>query len=435
MNVGEYGLVGRQLGHSYSPLIHARFGYPYSLQEVAPEDLEAWVKARQWAGYNVTMPYKQTILPFLDYIEPLALQIGAVNTVVNRNGQLCGYNTDYTGLQLAMEQAGIQVHQRRVLILGTGGAAKTAFVLCHKLGAAAITVVGRTAPVHYDNLYEEHANAQVIINATPVGMYPHNGGTLVDLNRFKDIEGVMDVVYNPFLTPLVDAAQRRHIACSGGWPMLVAQACAGRARFAQVPGSPAAMAPAPSWAAPDADLAAQTHALATSLYRQLSNVVLVGMPGSGKSTIGRLLAQALGKEFRDSDLLLEAQTQTPIPTLLDRLGEPEFRRLEREVIATLGRQNSSVIATGGGVVMDAENRLALQQNGPIIYLQRDLSALDTSNRPLSAAGVQRLYQTRHPLYSQWATATVTNNGTPAACVQAIVEALGREASFNPHSNS
>lgn len=433
MSSKRFGLLGETLGHSHSPWIHAHFGYDYHLYPVPLSQLEDWVRQRALDGYNVTMPYKRTVMPWLDHLSPQAEAIGVVNTVVKRNGLLYGFNTDYLGMTYALQLAGINVTNRNVLILGTGATAQTALFVCRRQHANHVVMVSRhpeaasvSRPlpcpvVSYEEVtqcqhnpsHTQH-NATVIVNTTPVGLFPNNGERILSLTDFAHLEGVLDVIFNPLVTDLQVQARTLGIPTAYGLDMLVMQALAARDLFT-------GKAADDSLVLNDA-LCQEAEALTQSLRRQVSNVVLVGMPGCGKSTVGPLVARLLGKRFVDTDTALEEAAGLSIPTLFATQGQAAFRRQEADLMRTLGAGQGCVVATGGGVVLDPANYLPLKQNGFIVHLERDVNLLPLTNRPLSQSreALQTMWAQREPLYNAFADARVSNQATPEETAQAIV---------------
>lgn len=398
------GLLGRKLGHSYSPAIHAQLGdYAYLLFEREPEELEDFLLNGDWDGINVTMPYKETVIPYLDELTPIAQELGAVNTIIRRDGKLIGSNTDYAGFLAMVEKSGLSPSGKKCLVLGSGGASKVVQVVLRKMGAI-VVVISRSGENNYENIHK-HSDAAILVNTTPVGMYPDTGVTPVDLDLFSTLEGVLDVVYNPVRTQLVmDAEKRGVVAISGLW-MLIAQAIQA---ITEIAGQP-----------PQKISAEEIHAV---LRKQMENIILVGMPGCGKSTIGRLLAEKTGKGFVDTDAQIEILAQKNIPSIFAEDGEDVFRQWETQVLQTWGKRSGLVIATGGGCVTKNRNYPLLHQNGTIIYLQRDVESLPTDGRPLSQSGdLKQMYQKRHPLYLAFADRIIDNNGTAEDTVNAILE--------------
>ena len=390
----RFGLLGRKLGHSYSPQIHHLLGgYPYELFEREPEDVADFLKNGDFDGINVTIPYKKTVIPCLDEIDPLALRLGAVNTIVRRNGKLKGYNSDYFGFRSMVQRTGIAVAGKKALVLGSGGASVTAQAVLADLGAE-VVVISRSGENNYGNLHR-HADAALLVNTTPVGMYPNTGEAPVDVSRFPALEGVLDVIYNPARTQLLLDCEKLGIPSFNGLWMLVAQAKQSAQWFLDTP-------------LPDS-LVADIHG---KLRSQMENIVLIGMAGCGKSTIGRLLAKEIGKTFRDADAQIEKLAGMTIPEIFARDGEAEFRRLETAVLSELGKQSGLVIATGGGCVTRGENHPLLHQNGRILWIRRDPGKLPTAGRPLSQkTDPAVLYEQRKPLYAAFADAAVENEGT------------------------
>ena len=400
------GLLGRTLGHSYSPQIHSQLGeYAYSLFEKEPEELEVFLKNGDFSGLNVTIPYKKSVIPYLDDLSPIARRLGAVNTVIRREGQLIGHNTDYYGFHSMVVQSGLDVHSKKVLVLGSGGASNTAVAVLDELGANAI-VISRTGENNYGNLYL-HADAAVIVNATPVGMYPHVGVSPIDLSLFCKLEGVLDIIYNPARTQLLlDAESRRLVTMNGLW-MLVAQAKESAEWFTN------------SFLS-DAKIQEIHHILRL----QMGNIILIGMPGSGKTTLGKLLAKKLGKVFMDADAAIVEMAGMTIPEIFAQQGEAGFRAGETTVLAELGKRAGLVIATGGGCVTREENYPPLHQNGTIFCLDRDVASLPTDGRPLSQTGkLEEMYRLRKPLYDRFADHHIDCNTTPEAAANQILRIL------------
>lgn len=401
------GLLGRKLGHSYSPQIHAHLGdYVYRIFEKEPEEIETFLKSGDFHGINVTIPYKKDVIPFLSELSPAAQRMGAVNTIVRRaDGTLIGHNTDYFGFQSMVERSGLTVAGKKVLVLGSGGASNTVVVVLKELGAQ-VVVVSRSGENNYSNLHL-HADAAAIVNATPVGMYPNTGASPIDLGLFPRLEGVLDVIYNPARTQLLLDAESRGLVTMNGLWMLVAQAKESAEWFAGTSLSD--------------DKIAQIHQL---LRLQMENIVLVGMPGCGKSTVGRLLAEQTGKQFIDADTALEEAAGRKITDIIPNDGVEAFRSLETQTLADWGKKSGLVLATGGGCVTKERNYPLLHQNGTIVWLTRDLSSLPTDGRPLSQSGkLEEMFRQREPMYRRFADLVIDNSGSPAETVQKILTAL------------
>ena len=388
------GLLGRKLGHSYSPAIHRHLGsYDYSLFEKEPEELEHFLRNGDFTGLNVTMPYKKSVIPFLDELTSAAQKLGAVNTIVRKaDGRLIGHNSDYFGFLSMVRRSGMSVKGKKCLVLGSGGASATAVAVLQELGGE-VYVISRTGEHNYENLHM-HADAALIVNTTPVGMYPATGQSPVELSMFPNLEGVLDVVYNPARTQiLLDAEKRNLPTCNGLW-MLVAQAKESAEYFTGHPINDALI-----------------HTIYCQLRQQMENIILIGMPGCGKSTVSSLLAEQTGRTLVDIDAEIEKRTGRTPGDIIRQDGEPAFRQLESKVISDFGKQSGLIIATGGGCVTKDENYEPLHQNGQIFWLQRQLSALATQGRPLSI-DLSAMYERRAPMYEAFADFTVVNNGSP-----------------------
>ena len=390
----EYGLLGEKLGHSFSPQIHRVLAdYDYRLLPTPPEAVEDLFARREFRGLNVTIPYKRTVMPLCDDIDPRAAAIGAVNTVVNRKGRLTGYNTDIDGFLYMSRRAGVDMAGKKVVILGSGGTSRTARAAAGEMGAREIVIVSRRGADNYDNL-SRHADAQILVNTTPVGMHPNWGQSPVSLDDFPALEGVLDVVYNPLRTTLLLQAEERGLPRSCGLPMLAAQAKRAAELFTgRTIGDD------------------RTEAAIQSLRDQLVNVVLIGMPGCGKTTVGRALAERLGRPFVDLDEELVRRGGLTIPEIFAREGEEGFRARETALVREFGERTGLVVGTGGGVVTRRENYIPLKQNGALFHLRRDISALSTDGRPLSqATAPAELWRRRAPLYAAFADREIDNNG-------------------------
>ncbi|MCL2563552.1 MAG: shikimate kinase [Oscillospiraceae bacterium] len=401
------GLLGRTLTHSYSPAIHEALGggYNYELFEVEPDNLPAFLERDNIHGLNVTIPYKRAVLPYCAELSPTAATIGSVNTLLRRpGGTLYGDNTDAMGFLAMLHRSGIVVEGKKVLVLGSGGSGRTVCHVLQRQYAGEIVTISRSGSNRYDNL-DRHADAHVIVNTTPVGMFPMTGETPIDLDRFPRLEGVLDLIYNPARTRLLLDAEARGIPHIGGLPMLVGQAAGAATLFSglEIPRE-------------------REQAALHELRHRMENLILIGMPGSGKTTVGRLAAKRLGRPFLDADLALEAAAGNTIPEIFRAEGETGFRRRETLVLKTLGKQSGLVIATGGGAVTQLENYPHLHQNGLIICLERDLTDLPREGRPLSqAASLGTMYAKRRPLYRHFADRTVANIGDPKAVADKVLE--------------
>ena len=397
------GLLGRHLGHSYSPYIHSQLGdYCYELFEREPEEIEAFLKNGDFSGINVTVPYKKDVIPYLDELTPVARQLGAVNTVVRRGEKLIGHNTDYFGFMTMVKESGLEISGKKVLVLGSGGASNTATAVLKELNAH-VVVISRQGQNNYTNLHL-HADASVIVNTTPVGMYPNAGNTPVHLDLFPVLEGVLDVVYNPARTKLLLDAEKRGLVAMNGLLMLVAQAKEAAQWFTQTPIADAAIA-----------------TIYRDLQRRMENIILIGMPGSGKTTVGKCLAQKTGRDFVDADEELIRYAGCSIPEIFSRDGEAGFRQLETYILSQIGQKSNLVIATGGGCVTQARNYPLLHQNGIIFCLNRDLSKLPTDGRPLSQKNkADEMYRIRKPLYEAFADNIIDNNRDPDEAVRHIL---------------
>ncbi len=403
------GLIGRRLGHSYSPQIHrALADYDYKLWELEPEELETFFRRRDFIGVNVTIPYKQAVIPLLDGLSETARAIGAVNTVVCRGGKLCGDNTDFAGMAALIRRIGLSLEGKKVLILGTGGTSKTAMAVARSLGAAEVYRLsrsGRDGALTYEEAARLHADADVLINTTPGGMYPAVEGCPVALDAFPNLSGVVDAVYNPLRTNLVLQARSRGIPAEGGLYMLAAQAAYASALFRGCETSQH-----------DIDLAYQT------VRREMENIVLIGMPSSGKSTVGRALAERLGKRFADSDALVTERIGMPIADYFAQRGETAFRDREQEAVAALAALGGQVIATGGGAILRPENVTALRRSGRLVFLDRSPEKLiATADRPLASdrESLRRRYEERYDLYCAAADLRVDGDGTVEETAQRI----------------
>lgn len=403
-----FGLLGEKLGHSYSPRIHSLLGdYPYKLYEVAPDKLDAFLKNGDFDGLNVTIPYKKAVIPYCAELSPAAQRIGSVNTLVRRpDGSLFGDNTDYAGFRFLVQESGAEVAGKKCLVLGSGGASLTAQTALKDLGGIPV-VISRTGENNYDNL-EKHQDAAIIVNTTPVGMYPNVGKAPLDIGRFSKLEAVLDVVYNPARTQILLDGEKLGLLTMNGLPMLVAQAKAAAERFTgeKIPDE-------------------KNREIWRQLRAEMENIVLVGMPGCGKSTVGMALAKKLGKKFVDADQAIEERAGRSIPEIFAKDGEETFRKLETEALASLGKESGLIIATGGGCVTRPENYPLLHQNGRIFLLNRAVSKLPKEGRPLSQkSALSEMYEKRRPMYLQFADTQIDNDGDLDKTLSQILHSLG-----------
>ena len=397
----KYCLIGEKLGHSYSKVIHNLQGLDYSLVEVEKGKLCEFLK-EDYAGFNVTIPYKKDIIPLLDEVEESAKQIGAVNTVLVKNGRRYGYNTDVFGMEFALKRAKIELTEKRVMILGTGGTSLTATAVCKRAGAREIIYVSRSGEVNYRNCYAEEVD--VIINTTPVGMFPNMDESPVDLQKFKGLEGVFDCIYNPIRTNLILQAEGLGLKCSGGLPMLIGQGLKAEEIWLDT--------------VIEED---RYEEVLKSVENQKINIVLIGMPSCGKTTVAKLLSKKTGKEVVDTDeLVLFREGKTPA-VLIEQLGESCFRDREGLAVKEASQKNGVIIATGGGAVLREQNVKELKRNGVLIYLERDISKLIDDGRPLSKNGaISRLFEQRKPIYEGVCDKKVSNDGDIERTVEEIL---------------
>lgn len=399
------GLLGRKLGHSRSPEIHALLGTPsYRLFEKEPEELEAFLKSDTIGLLNVTIPYKRDVMRYCDELEETAAQIGSVNTLYVKNGKLTGANTDIDGFFYMAKRAKTCFKGKKVVIFGSGGASLTAQYAAKKEGAAQVVVVSRTGEDNYDNL-SRHYDADILINTTPLGMFPDCGSCPADPSLFPNCESVLDLVYNPCRTVFLMKAQEKGIPCSGGLSMLVSQAAKAEERFTGM-------------SFDDEIIGTVTN----KLSRDMQNIVLIGMPGSGKSTVGEKLAEMTGRELIDIDSEIVKSAGRSIPDIFAESGEKVFRDMEKEQIRLAGARQGAIIVTGGGAVLDRDNLPPLRCNGRIYFIRRDLSLLPRDGRPLSqTADLAKMYEQRLPKYLDFCDVPVDNDGTVDDCAGRIWE--------------
>ena len=413
----EYGCIGEHLSHSFSKEIHnALADYEYVIKEIEREKLEEFFIKRDFKAINVTIPYKQEIIPFLDEISDEAKRINAVNTVVNRDGRLYGYNTDFYGLKSLIERKGVSLKDKKVLVLGSGGTSNTAVAVAEFMGASEIIKVSRSVKdgyITYEDVYEKCSDFRVIINTTPCGMFPNIGKSAIDINKFTSLEAVFDAVYNPLKSKLICDAQEKGIVSSGGLYMLVSQAAYAVEKFIDVPVNEE-----------------RIEKIFRDLYKNKMNIVLIGMPASGKTSVGKQLSQSLLKIFVDTDDLITESQNKPIPQIFSKIGETGFREIEKNEIFSVASRNNCIIATGGGAILNRENTDILKENGRIYFIDRPLELLvGTDDRPLSrdADALKKRYEERYSLYLECADAVIDGSGT----VQEVADRI--EADFNEYS--
>jgi len=408
MGSNRYGLIGEKLGHSFSPIIHKQLAdYDYQLYSIPRDEIDAFMKKRDFAALNVTIPYKQTVMPYCDELSPAAKKIGCVNTLVMRpDGTLFGDNTDYLGFLSMAKKAGIDFNGKKVLILGSGGTSLTARTAAADSSAREVIIVSRSGAVNYDNVYQI-TDADIVVNTTPVGMYPNNGVSAIDLEKLPNISGVLDVIYNPLNSALIMQAKRLGIPCASGLRMLVAQAKYASERFTGKTIDDAVIAE-----------------IEKNLLMEMVNIVLIGMPGCGKTTLSRRCAKKLGREMDEIDSLIVERAGCDIPTIFREQGEDAFRDLESLITKECSNLTKRVISTGGGVIKRPENIENLRQNSVIIWVKRPIEQLPTKGRPLSSAGddaVRKLWEERKALYAAAADYTVENTGSHYDAVKKILE--------------
>ena len=440
----KYYLLGEKLSHSYSAVIHSFFGLDYSLRELPPEKLSEFVKSRKFDGLNVTMPYKKSIVPLLDEVDRIAEKTGAVNTVLNKNGKLIGYNTDYYGMKYALEAAKITLKGKDVLILGSGGAGIVAEKLAIDEGAASVEIVSRKGKLNYENIYDRE-KTQVIINATPVGTFPFADGAACDVSRFKNLEGAFDCVYNPFRSKFVLDAEKIGARACGGLTMLVAQAvysekiwgettvgiADGTAEktvdgtFETANGTTEKTVDGTfetaGESAETADCGNKIRAALGEVLKRETNISLVGMPGAGKTTVGRILAEKLGMGFCDTDEEIEKIAGESPEKIIEKYGEERFREIEAEVAESVSSLRGVVIATGGGTILREKNVEKLRSCGVVIWLGRDLNLLAQNNRPLSKnMPISRLFKQREEYYVAASDKKIENDEAAEKTAEKII---------------
>ena len=404
-----YGLLGRKLGHSLSPQIHSLFGdYPYELFCRERGELDSFFADESIQAFNVTIPYKVEAFNRCDELSESAKKIGSVNTVIRRaDGTLYGDNTDYYGFSAMAKRYGADFKGKKVLILGSGGASLTVQAVARDCGAEKIVVVSRRGEENYGNI-SSHADADILVNTTPVGMFPNNGERLVDLKIFPKLSCVLDLIYNPMKTQLLFDAEELSVSCGNGLYMLAAQALRSAELFLGK--------------SLDESLVDKVY---ESVKKNQQNIILIGMPGCGKTTAGKIIAEKLGRKFADTDEIIEEKTEKKIPQIFTENGEEFFRKIEAEAVKEIGKNLSAVIATGGGAVLKKENRDALKQNGTVVYIKKDLSLLSLDGRPLSknAGAVEELYRQRKDIYEFFADFTVEAGDSAEATAERVIECL------------
>jgi shikimate dehydrogenase len=403
------GLIGYKLGHSFSPEIHSFLAdYEYKLYEMEENEVGTFLESCPPDAMNVTIPYKKTVIPYLDFISDEARRIGSVNTIVKRQDGLYGYNTDYYGFSYMLKKSGIEITGKKVLILGSGGASVTVNAVLSDMKARETVIISRTGENNYENI-ERHFDADVIVNTTPVGMYPDNGKSPVDLKVFRQLSGVLDLIYNPAETKLLYDAKNLGIPYINGLSMLVAQGKKAAEIFT-------------GELIPDGEI----QKIIKAIEERTKNLVLIGMPGAGKSTLGRILSERLGRVFVDTDEIITKKAKMPIPEIFSLYGEEKFRELEAEAMKEAGKQSGAVIATGGGIVTRAENRYPLKQNSVTVWLKRDLSLLPVDGRPVSQKNnMAELYKKRAPLYEDFSDFSVDVSENAEETAEKILEKLRR----------
>lgn len=410
----KYGCIGEHLKHSFSKEIHNSLsGYEYELKEIPKDKLDEFMTLHDFKAINVTIPYKEAVIPYLSYIDAAAKEIGAVNTIINKDGRLYGYNTDFYGMSMLIAHAGIDLKNKKVAILGTGGTSKTASAVAKSLLAREILTVSRTkkdGTITYEELYENHKDLDVIINTTPLGMFPNNFTKAVDIKRFANLSGVIDAVYNPLRTQLISDAQKRGIKAEGGLYMLVAQGVLASEIFLDKKYEKGML-----------------DEVFEKLRRKKENIVLIGMPSSGKSTVGKEIAKRIGRNFYDTDELIEQQVKKKPSEIIMSMGEDHFRKLESDIVKEVSKETGAVIATGGGVVLKKENINTLSQNGRIYFLDRPFALLlPTQDRPLTSTkeALLKKYNERYSIYETSADVKIDASGDVNEVSNAIMGEFG-----------
>ena len=406
----EYGLIGEKLGHSFSKEIHEQIEtYNYEIKEIERENLDDFMIKREFKAINVTIPYKEAVIPHLHFISERAKTIGAVNTIVNRDGKLYGYNTDFMGMEALIQKGNISIKDKKVLILGTGGTSKTAKAVAKYLGASEVLTVSRRhgeGVITYEEMYLSHTDADVIINTTPCGMYPHSDGNPADISRFSKLEGVVDAIYNPLRTRLVSSALQRGIKAVGGLYMLVAQAIFAAEKF--------------TGKTYDASLLDKVY---NKIYCEKQNIVLIGMPSSGKTTVANELSRLCGRNSADTDSMIVAKSGMEITDIFQKFGEAEFRNRESECVNEASQYSNCIIATGGGAILKKSNVESLRQNGVLYFLDRKLEDLmPTSDRPLASdrEAIKKRFEERYNIYIASADVIINVDSDPQTIAERIL---------------
>ena len=408
----KYGCIGEHLGHSFSKEIHnALAPYEYEICELERSSLDSFMEKRDFHAINVTIPYKETVIPHLYYISDTANDIGAVNTIVNRDGKLYGYNTDHYGMSALIRKMGLDLTGKKVAVLGTGGTSKTASTVAKDMGASEVIKVSRSekdGAVTYEELYEKHSDTEIVINTTPCGMFPHPHEKPIDLDRLSCVTGVVDAVYNPLRTLLVSEARKRGIKADGGLYMLVAQAVRASEIFLDTKYS-----------------SEDTERVYKKVLSDKENIVLCGMPGSGKSTVGKILSEMLDRPFFDTDELIIQHTGKQISDIFAEQGEKVFRDIEEEIIREkVLSLSGAVIATGGGAILRENNVGALKQNGKLYFLDRPLKDLiPTKDRPLASniEAIKKRYDERYEIYKSVGDIRIDCKKTPSEIADEIIK--------------
>lgn len=404
----KYCLIGKTLKHSLSKHIYEEFGLPcYDLIEIEDEKkLIEFLKNDEYRGFNVTIPYKEVIMKYLQFIDSKAKAIGAVNTIVKKPNGLYGYNTDYYGLKYGLDRAQITIANKVIAILGSGGASKTAVYLCNELGAKEVIIVSRQGIYNYENI-TSRKDIEVIINATPVGMYPNDNEAPVCLNDFPNLTGVFDMIYNPLSTNLVIQAREKSIASDNGLIMLLFQAKQAMNLYDE-----------------EVPAIEKIEGVMHNIKKSWQNIVFIGMPGSGKSTLSKELSKHLKRQYIDTDAEVEKAENRKIAQILEVDGEPYFRKIESEIVQELSKKKGVIISVGGGAVLSKNNRIALKRNGLVIYVKRDLNLLSTKDRPISLSkGVDALFLERSKIYESLSDIIISNNSSIEVALENVIKML------------